>query len=119
MGAPVIQFEIVGGTPGQLEQFYGKLFNWKIDSNNPMKYGLVNTDSAGRGIAGGIAANQAGEHRVAVYVEVGDLQDALDKAETLGGKTVQPPVQIPGGPKLALFSDPAGNVIGLLGAQEV
>jgi predicted enzyme related to lactoylglutathione lyase len=45
-------------------------------------------------------------------------QAALDRVERLGGKTVLPPTEVPGGPKLAMFADPAGNITGLfLGKQ--
>jgi hypothetical protein len=44
MGAPVIHFEIMGGEGTQLETFYRELFGWKINSNNPMKYGIVETE---------------------------------------------------------------------------
>src|SRR6202011_5983423 len=39
--------------------------------------------------------------------------NAEDKVEKLGGKTILPPTEVPGGPKLAMFTDPAGNVTGL------
>jgi predicted enzyme related to lactoylglutathione lyase len=113
MGTPVVRFEIMGGKGDQLENFYGELFGWKIDSNNPMKYGMVDTGGPG-GIHGGVGAIQDGGNRVSVYVEVEDLDAALAKAEKLGGKTILPPSQVPGGPKLAMFADPAGNVTGLL-----
>jgi hypothetical protein len=45
MRGPVVRFEIMGGKGDQLETFYRELFGWKIDSNNPMKYGLVDTGS--------------------------------------------------------------------------
>ena len=32
----------------------------------------------------------------------------------LGGSTVQEPMDVPGGPTIAFFSDPAGNRIGLM-----
>jgi predicted enzyme related to lactoylglutathione lyase len=54
-----------------------------------------------------------------VYVQVEDLDAALAKAEKLGGKTILPPSQVPGGPKLAMFADPAGNVTGLLLGKRV
>ena len=98
MAAPVIRFEIIG---------------WKIDSNNPMKYGMVDTLTQG-GINGGVGPSQDEGKRVSVYVQVEDLDVALAKAEKLGGKTILPPSQVPGGPKLAMFADPAGNVTGLL-----
>jgi len=118
MGAPVVRFEIMGGKGNRLEKFYGELFGWTIDSNNPMKYGMVDTDSPS-GIQGGVGASQDGGNRVSVYVEVEDLDAALANAEKLGGKTILPPSQVPGGPKLAMFADPAGNVTGLLLGKRV
>ena len=113
MKAPVVRFEIMGGRGKQLEKFYGELFGWKIDSNNPMKYGMVDTGNR-KGVNGGLGPSQDGKNRVSVYVQVQDLAAALAKAEKLGGKTILPPSEVPGGPKLAMFSDPAGNVIGLI-----
>jgi len=51
------------------------------------------------------------------YVSVPDLQSALDKAGQLGGETISPPMDVPGGPTIAFFKDPAGNRIGLMKAQ--
>jgi predicted enzyme related to lactoylglutathione lyase len=114
MGAPVVHFEIIGGKENQLEQFYSELFGWKINSNNPLKYGLVDTGGGAGGINGGVSANQEGVNRVSVYARVDDLQATLDKAEKLGGKTILSPTEVPGAPKLALLADPAGNVTGLI-----
>ena len=118
MGAPVVRFEIMGGNGNQLEKFYGELFGWKIDSNNPMEYGMVDTGGAG-GINGGVGVSRDSGNRVSVYVQVEDLDAALAKAEKLGGRTILPPSQVPGGPKLAMFADPAGNVTGLLLGKRV
>ena len=115
MGSPIVHFEITGGGKGQLASFYSQLFGWGIDSNNPMQYGVVDT-GAKQGINGGVFTNQDGSARVTVYAQVEDLQAALDKAEKLGGRTVLPPSAVPGGPSLALFTDPAGNLIGLMQA---
>jgi len=51
---------------------------------------------------------------LSVYVQVDDLQAYLDKAETLGGKTLVPPTEIPNTVTFAMFQDPEGNMIGLL-----
>ena len=109
MAAPVVHFEIHGKDGKQLQDFYTKLFSWKVDANNPMQYGMVE----GGGIGGGITKDDDGS-MVTVYVEVPDLQASLQKAESLGGKTTQPPDQVPGGPMIAQFKDPAGNTIGLI-----
>ena len=49
-----------------------------------------------------------------VYVEVDDLQAYLDKIESLGGKTVVPITEIPNVVMFAHFTDPVGNLMGLV-----
>jgi hypothetical protein len=115
MPNPVVHFEIVSAEKGQeLQRFYAEVFGWKIDANNPMNYGMVDTGS-GSGIPGGIGPSM-GASRVTIYVAVDDLQAYLDKVEAQGGKTVLPPSDVPGGPRLAMFADPDGNITGLMQA---
>jgi uncharacterized protein len=116
MGAPVLHFEIMGGSGNQLEEFYTKLFGWTIDSNNPMNYGMVTTGGQG-GINGGVgpAAPEQGQgSRVTVYAQVDDIAGTLKKAEGLGAKVIMPETEVPGGPTIGMFADPAGNVTGLM-----
>jgi predicted enzyme related to lactoylglutathione lyase len=116
MPNPVTHFEIIGKDGKKLQDFYAKLFGWHIDANNPMNYGLVDTN-AGKGIAGGIGPGDpnypGGTTRVTVYAEVDDLAATLKKAESLGAKTIMPPSDVPGGPSIAMFTDPEGNIFGL------
>jgi predicted enzyme related to lactoylglutathione lyase len=113
MGQPVVHWEITGKNGTQLQEFYAQLFDWQIDADNPYQYGLVDTQSD-QGINGGIATANEPNSRVTIYVQVADLQATLDKAESLGGKTLMPPMEIPGAVTMALFSDPDGNVTGLI-----
>lgn len=110
-GAPVTWFEIGAKDGSKLQKFYGDLFGWKIDADNPMQYGM--TDAIGNGIGGGIGSGVE-EPYVTIYVAVPDLKATLDRAAELGGKTVMEPADVPGGPTIAQFTDVAGNVIGLL-----
>ena len=112
MANPVAWFEVTGKDGKKLQKFYGSLFGWKIDANNPMNYGM--TDSSETGIGGGIGPSQDGSSNLTFYVAVGDLQASLDQAEKLGGKTVMPPMDVPDGPTIAMFADPEGNVVGLM-----
>ena len=112
MGQPVVHFEIHGKDSDEMQSFYSSLFGWKIDANNPMNYGIVETGGEG-GINGGIAAG-TGHNGVMVYVAVDDLQAYLDKAESLGGKIIMPVTEIPNTVTLAIFSDVDGNNIGLV-----
>ncbi len=112
MASPVTHFEIIGKDGKKSQDFYAKLFGWNVDAGNPMNYGMVSPQD-GKGIGGGIAAAQDGKPVVTVYVEVDDLDATLKKVESMGGKTVMPAMDVPGGPKIAQFSDPDGNIIGL------
>jgi predicted enzyme related to lactoylglutathione lyase len=115
MGNPVIHFEIVGKDGAALRDFYGKLFDWQIDANNPMNYGMIAPPGEGEiGIGGGVGGTEDGSSMVTFYVQVDNLQAALDKAEKLGAKTVMPPMDIPGGPSIAQFCDPQGNTVGIV-----
>jgi uncharacterized protein len=114
MGRPVVHFEINAKDSKKLGSFYSDLFDWKIDSNNPMGYGMVDTGSEGA-ISGGIGQSDGNTPTyLSVYVQVDDLQAYLDKAEKLGGKTLVPPTEIPNTVTFAMFQDPEGNMIGLL-----
>jgi predicted enzyme related to lactoylglutathione lyase len=114
MGQKVVHFEVIGKDAKKLQDFYGKLFGWNIDANNPMNYGMVQPDDAG--IGGGIGADDQGAGRVTFYVEVDDIDAQLKKAESLGGKTLMPAMAVPNGPTIAMFADPEGQMIGLVKA---
>ncbi|MFQ6019541.1 MAG: VOC family protein [Dehalococcoidia bacterium] len=114
MGQPVVHFEILAKDGEKIRHFYAKLFDWKIEADNPWNYGLVETGGQG-GINGGIGQCEEGTPgRITFYVQVNDLQGYLDKAESLGGKTVMPPTEIPNAVTLAMLSDPEGRIIGLV-----
>lgn len=116
MAQPVGWFEIHAKNGQKARDFYAALFGWQIDANNPMNYGMV--AAAEGGIAGGIAESPAAP-AVTVYVNVPDVDDALKKAVSLGGKVVMPPDDVPGGPRIAQFADPDGNMIGLMTLRAV
>ncbi len=114
MPNPVVHFEVMAkGDRKKSQDFYSELFGWHVNPEEAMNYAFVDTHSEGEGIGGGISGD--GPHNsVTIYVQVEDLQASLDKAESLGGKTISPPMEIPGVISLAHFADPEGNVIGLV-----
>ncbi|WP_439029576.1 VOC family protein [Gordonia terrae] len=116
MGAPVAFFEITSHDPSRLTAFYRDLFDWTIDDSSGPDYSLVDTGAGDGAIAGGIGAvsEPAKAGGVAVYMHVDDLRAALDRAETLGGKELVGPTDLPDGfGRFAMFADPDGNSIGL------
>jgi len=114
MAAPVVHFEILGKNGDGLKKFYGTIFDWKINSDNPMNYGLV--ESAGEGsIAGGIGQVEEGQpNSASFYIGVADIKATLAEIEKAGGKTVVPETKIPNMVTFAMFADPEGNIVGLV-----
>ncbi len=111
MPNPVVHFEIAGRDGKKLQDFYSRIFGWKVDANNPMSYGMV--DNSGQGINGGISGGEANPHAI-FYVAVSDTDEYLKKVEGMGGKTVHPTEVIPGMVTFALFTDPEGNLVGII-----
>lgn len=113
MGNPVLFFEILATDQAAVQGFYSQLFGWSINTDNPNKYGFVNTNSE-KGIQGGIGhAELTGKNKVMVYVEVDNLEAYIEKAKALGGKVIMEPVVLIGY-SIAMVADPEGNVTGLI-----
>ena len=124
MAQPVVHFEIIGNDPARLRRYYGDLFGWEFDTSGPVSpavseagnYGFVDriTTSDGGGIPGGVGGGAGYEGHVIFYVGVPDVEAALQRAESLGGKRRLGPAQSPGtGLVVGHFTDPEGRLIGL------
>jgi predicted enzyme related to lactoylglutathione lyase len=114
MAAPVTHFEINARDGKRAQDFYSALFGWKINADNEMRYGLVDT-GVKMGINGGIGqADQNSNPSVTFYVQVEDIQKHLDNAVALGARIIVPLTDVPGMVTFAQFADPEGNVVGLL-----
>jgi predicted enzyme related to lactoylglutathione lyase len=122
MGQPVVHFEVMGKDGDKLVKYYSELFGWEIDTNNPQNYGIVqregNLNPDGVGIGGGVGPGPDGyEGHVTFYVEVPDVEAALAKAESLGGKRMMGPDKVTEEIEIGMFADPEGHVIGLTKAS--
>ena len=122
MGQPVVHFEVIGKDGEKLREYYAELFDWNIDADNEMNYGLVtredNTNSEGVGIGGGVAGGPEGyEGHVTFYVEVPNVEESLAKAESMGGTRMMGPEEVMPDLIIGLFNDPEGHTIGLIQAS--
>jgi hypothetical protein len=114
MKHPVVWFEVMGENGEGLRSFYGRLFDWKIDASNPMKYGMVEAAN-GRGIPGGVGQLEGKPHpKVTFYVATDSVEKSLARAMELGGRVLMRRTELPGGPVLGMLADPEGNAIGLV-----
>ena len=125
MGQPVVHFEIIGKDPAKLRDYFGELFGWEFDLpspvseavSDPASYGFINrmTTSDGTGIPGGVGGGAGYETHAVFYVAVPDVEAALAKAESLGGKRLMGPERAPSGLVVGHFTDPEGNLVGVAG----
>jgi len=114
MGQPVVHFEVVGKDADSLRSYYGELFGWKFGAPmGPTDYSVLEDQE---GIGGGVGVGPEGyDGHVTFSVQVPDVGEALDKAESLGGSRMMGPDEVPGvGIVIGLFGDPEGHVIGLM-----
>jgi predicted enzyme related to lactoylglutathione lyase len=125
VGQPVVHFEIIGTEPAKLRSYYGALFGWGFDTGDaatetvsqPGNYGFVDANTNGGGINGGVGGGEEYEARVVFYVQVPNVEAALEKAESLGGKRRMGPEGTPGKLVVGQFTDPEGHVIGVAGSE--
>jgi predicted enzyme related to lactoylglutathione lyase len=115
MRNPVVRFEVRRRDPSAVRKFYSEAFGWQLGpaGDGPMEYSMVHMKESG-GIDGGIGKALQGSGHVTFYVAVDDANASLKQVERLGGKTIQPPIEVPGGVTFALFPDPEGHVVGLV-----
>jgi uncharacterized protein len=118
VGQPVVHFEVLGRDAEALRSYYGELFGWEFAVDENAGYGMVdreaNSNPDGIGIGGGVGTGMEGyDGHVTFYVEVPDVEEALAKAESLGGERMMGPMDI-GAVVIGNFKDPEGHVIGLV-----
>jgi uncharacterized protein len=115
---PVVHWEIQSTAPARLFDFYREVFEWVIDANNPMGYGMVASGGGGDSIGGGIGgAPGASTSKVVVYASVPSIDDTLARVGSKGGRTVMPRTDV-GPVVMAIFEDPEGNAFGLVEGEE-
>lgn len=125
MGQPVVHFEIIGSDPARLRSYYGELFGWEFQTGDattetvsqPGNYGFVDGATTGGGINGGVGGGEGYAGRVLFYVQVPNVEAALQEAERLGGKRRMGPEGNPGTLVVGQFTDPDGNLIGVAGTE--
>ena len=114
MSCPVMQWQILAKDPEGASAFYSGLFGWRVNSNNPLGYRVIDTGSAD-GIQGGIwPSPPEGHNFVQLFIQVDSVADYVTKAEQLGARAIIPPQTLPEGDVLAVMHDPQGIPFGLL-----
>ena len=111
MTGKIVHVEVTGKDGAALQEFYGSVFGWELDTNNPGGYGMLRQGE----LSGGIGASQdGGTGLVTFYVSTDDPAETLRRVEQRGGRVLMPLTEVAPETTIALFSDPEGHVVGLM-----
>ena len=111
-GNPVVHFELGCKDLAKTTAFYTGLFGW-TPTSIPMA-SLLNTN-ADEGVQGHITSLGHEPHNyVTFYIQVEDIKGSLEKIVAGGGKKIIGPIPLPDNKQFAWFSDPEGNMVGLI-----
>jgi hypothetical protein len=108
---PVVHVEFSALDREAAGKFYADLFGWEVLQMPELNYATFDPGGVGGGLNPVTPENPAGT--VIVYIGTDDIEATLAKAESLGGKTILPKMEIPETGWMAVFTDPTGNMIGL------
>ena len=111
MAHPVIHAEIRSEDPDATRAFFGELFGWTYSDGAFPGYTFADTGADGA-LPTAIGPLQGGADSVLFFVGVDDVEATLERAEQLGGKTIQPAQNVPG-VTFGVFADAQGHVVGV------
>ena len=117
MANPIVHWELMGPDGDAMVEFYSKMFGWSPQGVPGFdNYYMVDDEQAGLGGAVGTGPEQMPSY-MTFYIQVDSIDDHLAQIGGAGGSTVMPRTVVPGIVTFALFSDPAGNTVGIVEAE--
>jgi predicted enzyme related to lactoylglutathione lyase len=113
MPAPIVFFDIAGPDMARQAAFYRTVFDWDVAPDGRF------SAPAAAPPAGALAGTLAGTLRAdpadkVLYIGVDDVTATLTRIVANGGQVVAPRFGVKGVVVLGLFTDPAGNRLGLV-----
>ncbi len=99
--------------PKASKRWWVEASRWKIATNLEHNYTMFQSDGGFHGGFVGPAEPSYKPDRLLVYLAADDIDATLAAVEAHGGKTVIPKTEIPHVGWWAVFTDPAGNHLGL------
>ncbi len=115
MANPFTYLELHSTDAGKAKAFYAELFDWKTSDTPVPGIGTYTEIDTREGVPAGMMTQQqkgAGSSWLA-YVRVPKLDDAIGRAQKLGGKLVVPRSEVKDVGWFAVVQDPSGAAIGL------
>lgn len=112
--------ELMTPSPSGATEFYGGLFGWTLETMDMPtgKYTVASVN--GTPVAGIMDSNACGDGAPPMptswscYVTVDNVDEAIAKCTSLGGKVVMPPMDVPTVGRMACIQDPQGATISVI-----
>ena len=119
MANPFCHVELSSTNMGAAKEFYGSLFDWKLEDvpmGPDMSYTMINV---GEGTGGGMMKQMipGAPSFWLAYMLVDDINVATRKAEKLGGKVMRDVTEVMDMGWLSIIVDPTGASFGLWQAK--
>ena len=109
--------ELTTPDPEAAGRFYGALFGWTI-KNMDMGTGPYHVANVGETSVAGIMSPPPGAGSMPAswgcYVTVDNVDSTLARCVELGGRTLMPPMDVPGVGRMAVLQDPQGAVFSVI-----
>lgn len=127
MDHTIVHFEIPADNVEKLRKFYSELFGWKIEkTEGPMDYWVIETVPVDEkmtpvrpGVNGGMYKREGPESIPVNYISVESIDDYIRKINGLGGKIIQPKLEVTNVGWVAIALDPEGNPFAMLQPLQV
>jgi uncharacterized protein len=113
MANPFVHLELNTPDLSKAKAFYGALFGWQFHDMDMGPNGIYSTFKTDNGPGGGMVAMPGGHPGWLTYVGVEDIQQATDKARSLGATIHMGPQEIPNIGWMTIFQDPTGCTIAI------
>ena len=104
--APIVYFDIAGPADAKQAAFYEKIFGWAAGPG-----GVVSVPVSSPQLSGTLRTDPAAK---VIYIGVPNVTATLKEITANGGAVIAPRFEVKGVVVLGLFTDPAGNSMGLV-----
>jgi predicted enzyme related to lactoylglutathione lyase len=111
----IVHFEIAATDTDKLVEFYTHAFGWKFEKApmTGMEYWLISTGPRGKSLGGGMFRKTGPDDRPRNFVNVDEIDSAIQTFKAAGGTEVVGKMEVPGMGWSFIGADPEGNHIAL------
>ena len=115
MANPFVHVELHTGDLKRAKEFYGKLFDWKLEDAPMPGGGSYTLIQVGNGTGGGMMTGPApgAPPQWLAYVGVDDVRASTRKARELGAKIVQDVMEVGDIGTMSVITDPTGATLAM------